>query len=545
MKHKSTSYNLIAIILLLSHIHINPAFSGELSLKPSVTSSLSVINRTFSDDTSQILRTLTLSPSLSTVYTGKDATLSMLLTQTSITRNGDNGSSDNNYTDIRLASQFELIDNMLRLDLSASQSYRAREQAQLGFSNRISSPENLTKIKTDKALLSFTLPTSPYIGLNWQASVAHTKTDRAVDDAAVGNGNRVEGSNLALAANIFNGRKQKIITYNLAVQYDDTRRLNFQNFKSTNINGDVGVRLGNGISVFAQGKVDDYEPKLSGFNISRRNLDSESHGAGFRWEPAENKRIALSYNQLKQNENTSKFMGVSTQWAFSSRTSVDLDYGKRFYGDAYKFNFNYNAKSLRASISYNEDVTTFGRLGTTVSDVGIFVCTFGSSDLEDCFQPDSLQYVLQPGEEFRSLAEISSDITENIIFRKTGNLSIGYQKRKLKASLNVRHATTEYIESDREATRISASLNLAYALGRRNDISLVTSIAEQTSRDDSNNTRTFLSTLSFSRRFEQNLNASLSLRYAKRDRSDNSLDLIDFSQELKDSSLNASLEYQF
>ena len=555
MEHKSTSYHLIAIVLVLAlnHIHTKPAFAGELSLDPSVTSTVRVINRAFADEPSQTQRALTLSPSLSTVYSSRHVTLSMLLKQTAITRNGDSGSSNDNYTDIKLSSQFQLIENLLSLELSAGQSYRARSQSQLDFSDKVSTPENLAKLQTDKTLLSFILPNSPYIGLNWQASVAHTKTDSAVDDSAVdavdngtnGNGNRVDGSNVSFAANIYNGRKLKKFTYNFAVQYNDTSRANFQNFKSTNLNGNAGIRLGNDISVFAQGRVDDYEPKSLGINSSRRNLDSESYGAGLRWQPRENKNIALSYNQLKQNQNTSEFVGVSTQWAFSPRTSMNFDYGKRFYGESYKFKFNYNAKSLRSSISYNEDVTTFGRLDPTTQDVGIFVCTFGSSDLEDCFQPDSLQYVLQPGEEFRSLADTSSDITNNVIFRKNGNISIGYQKRKLKASLNVRRGTTEYIESNRETTRTSAVLNLGYTLGKRANLSLVTSISEQTPRDDSNKTRTFVSTLSFSRSFKQNLNASLSLRYAKRNRSDTSPGLIDSSQELVDSSLNASLAYQF
>jgi uncharacterized protein (PEP-CTERM system associated) len=284
--------------------------------------------------------------------------------------------------------------------------------------------------------------------------------------------------------------------------------------------------------------LDDYEPKLLNFNSSSRNLDTESYGAGFRWQPTDNKVIELTYNQLKENENTSRFIGASTQWAFSNRTSLLFDYGKRFYGDAYTFKFDYNAKALRSSISYNEDVTTFARLNTTTQDVGIFVCSFGSSDLEDCFQPDSLEYVLQPGEEFRSLAEISSDIAEDVLFRKRGNISIGYEKRKMKASLNVTHGTTEYLESDRERTRTSASLNLGYTLGRSSNVSLVTSVSQQTSRDDSNETRTFQSTLGFNRSFKKNVTGVLSLRHAKQNRDGNSQDFVS-------TSLNASLVYQF
>lgn len=536
-------YCAIFFVLTLNGLRTSPAFAGELTLEPSVTSSVSVFNREFEDDTSRTERALSLIPSLSTVYNSKHASLSMLLKHSAIARDGNSDSSSTNYTDIQLASQFVLIENLLSFEVSADQSYRARSQSQFDFSDRISAPDDLAKIQSDKALLSFSLPNPPYIGLNWQASLSHKKTDSGIDDGAIGN--RVDGSNVLLAANIFNGHKLQSFSYNFSAQYNDTSRANFANFKSTNLNGSAGMGLGNDFSVIAQGRLDDYNSDSLGLISSRRNLDTSSYGAGIRWQPRDSRLLELTYNQLKQNENTTGFVGASAQWAFSSRTSMTLDYGKRFYGDAYTFAFDYNLKSLRVSMSYNEDVTTFARLDTTSQDVGIFVCSFGSSDLEDCFQPDSLEYVLQPGEEFRSLTEISSDIAEDVIFRKNGNISIGYQKRKLKALLNITRRTTEYLESDRERTRTSASLNLDYALGRRSNVGLTTTISQQTSGNESIKTRTFASTLTFNRSIQQNLVANLSLRYAKLNRSDSSLNSVNTPQDLVSTSLNASLSYRF
>ena len=105
------------------------------------------------------------------------------------------------------------------------------------------------------------------------------------------------------------------------------------------------------------------------------------------------------------------------------------------------------------------------------------MCQFGSTELIDCFQPDSLDYQLQAGEEFRATTEIISDISEEVILRKSGTASIGYEKRKITMSIDASYRQTEYLESDRLSINRSLRLNVNYTLSRKSNISLASSIA--------------------------------------------------------------------
>ncbi|MGS2721784.1 TIGR03016 family PEP-CTERM system-associated outer membrane protein [Paraglaciecola aestuariivivens] len=438
-----------------------------------------------------------------------------------------NNSSDKDFTDYKFTSSLSVIDNVLTLGLNGSQSYQNRSQQQEGFSDIIVNSNNLTKRQNYGALVNLSVPNPSYLGFNLQSRLQNTKTSQTID-----NETGLDNKNIGITSRIYNGKDVRFINFDFTTQYRDTSRTNFQNFKSTRANGQIGLPLFSDLEFVVTGSLEEYDTGQASF-FNRVNLDTHSYGAGINWRPSDSRQLALTYNRLTENDKETDFLGVDLNWAFSSRTSVNLDYGKRFYGDSYSFGLKHATKSIRTSVSYSEELTTYSRLGESTTNItGIFVCEFGATDLAECFQPDSLDYQLAAGEQFRATTEVITDINEEVMLRKMGTASIGYEKRKFKVSLNANYQHIEYLESDRERTNNRVSLSVNYSLGRKSNISLVTNIAEnkysELDAPDLIKTTTLNFNRSITRYLKFNLSASVLDRQSdsfERNRTDNRLTL--------------------
>ncbi|MFT6992659.1 MAG: hypothetical protein ACJASL_004659, partial [Paraglaciecola sp.] len=405
-----------------------------------------------------------------------------------------------------------LIENALSLTLSGAQNYRVVNQQQAGFSDVILGSDNLTKSRNNSAQLNFSIPNPLYVGFTLQSTYSKTQTDQS-EAGQTG----VDGDNLGVTARLFQGKYIRPINFDISAQYNDTSRANFQNFESTRVQASVGFPIIKEVDFIVTGSLDEYDTGQTGFT-GRPNLDTTSYGAGLKWTPSNGRNLSLTYNQLEEGENKTDFLGVNLAWAFSNRTALNFDYGKRFFGDSYTLNFKHSLKSLRTSVSYSEDLTTFSRLGASSTNItGIFVCQFGSTDLIDCFQPDSLDYQLQVGEEFRATTEVVTDISEEVILRKSGTASIGYSKRKVTMSIDASYRRTEYLESDRLSINRSLRLNLNYAIGRKTNISFASSIAKNQFSEFEESDTTTTSSINFSRDLGRYLKLSIAARILDRE----------------------------
>jgi uncharacterized protein (PEP-CTERM system associated) len=442
-------------------------------------------------------------------------------------------SDTQNYTDLKYTSSLELIENALTLSLSGAQSYRNISQQQQYFSDKVLSSEGLTKTSHNSAQLNFSVPNPIYFGFTLQGAYSKTKTDRS-QESTIG----FDSDNLGVVARLYQGKNIRRMNFDISAQYNDTSRANSQNFKSTLVRGEIGFPIIQKVDFIVTGNLSEYDTGQTGF-AGRPNLDTSSYGAGLKWKPSNERNVSVTYNQLDEGDNQTNYVGLNLAWAFTSRTAFNFDYSKRFYGDAYNFNFKHSLKSLRTSVSYSEELTTYSRLGASTTNItGIFVCEFGSTDLTDCFQPDSLDYQLQAGEEFRATTEIETDITEEVLFRKSGNASIGYDKRKVKISIDTTYRQTEYLESNRLNTNRSLRFNFNYALGRKTDISFTSTIAKD-QRSESDNTDTIVTTsINFKRNLTRDLKLNVGLRLLDRESDD-------LERNGNDKRLTVGLNYTF
>ena len=491
------------------------AFCRELDISGTLNTTGYVYETELGDNEATRTKAVTIKPSLLGKYSSRLLSASLAAKHTRVKKSGNGTSSIQAYTDVSYTGALTLIENALSLTLNGAQNYRVVNQQQADFSDDILSSDNLTKSRSNSAQLNFSIPNPIYLGFTLVSTYSKTQTDQS-QESTLG----LDSDNLGISASLFQGRQIRNINFNISAQYKDTSRANLQNFKSAMLQTNFGFPIMKNIEFVLTGNMEKYNTVQTVYT-NNSNLDTISYGAGLKWAPSNERNLALTYNQLDEGDEKTEFLGLDLAWAFSSRTSLNFNYGKRFYGDAYSLNFKHSLKSLRTSVSYSEDVTSFARLNASGPNItGIFVCAFGSTELTDCFQPDSLNYQLQVGEEFRAATEIDTDISEEVLFRKSGTATIGYDKRKVKISIDATYLRTEYLESDRLRVTKRLSFNVNYALSRKTNISLVSTLANNQYSELAEPETTVTTNLSFARNMSRYLKLNIAARILDRE-SDN------------------------
>jgi uncharacterized protein (PEP-CTERM system associated) len=523
--------------IIFGVIYLAPqvAVGGDLTFKKTLNSKGNIFQTSRDTEDSKEGYAITVNPSIISIYQSKNLAGDFTVSHTRVEQGGYDQAVDRSYTDYNFNSTATLIENLLRLSFNAGQSYRAGSQSDGFVTDRLLSAGELSKTNKYTGILNFNMPNPSYVGLNWQALYSKTSADSSIDNSSALNSN-----NQGLTLSLYNGSSLERLSFNLDGRYNETSRRNNQSFESTILNGNVRLGLFEDISFVLLGSDSTYDFSSANANTNRKNIDTTSYGAGLRWSPSNARFIELSYNNLKQDQLTTKYVGLSSNWAFTERTTLGLEYGKRFYGDAYSANFTYNLKSFRSSLSYSEDVTSYSRLSFSEESLGIFVCPIGSSELNECFQPDSLDYVLQPGEEFRSYNDITADLTDEVILNKVGQVALGYSKKKLKLSLNYRYADTEYLESQRLQKNKTVTLSANYQLAKSTNVSLTTN-ASRRNRNTTNTTGnedTLSVTLGLNKSVSKNTKLDASFRYLNRNSQND-------ERDITDKRLTVGLNYSF
>jgi uncharacterized protein (PEP-CTERM system associated) len=513
---------LTLLVALFSSIS-TALFANELEFTPKVKTTGYIYETQVGSQESEREQAISIEPSILTTFSSKVFSAALAVNHTRVERKSDDSALDtslsdetnSSFTELDYSSNLTLIENVMNLSFNGSQNYRIVSQDQNFFADKILDSGDLTKSQRHGATFNFTTPNPRYIGLNFQTNYSKIDTEESISNLG-----GIDGTNLSSNIRLFQGNHAESYSFDISAQYNDTTRSQLQDFSSTLIQGTIGVALNNNTQFIVVGSSQKYDADLSSSAAQRTNLDTTSYGVGIQWKPQNERIVKLTYNQLDERENNTNYLGLEIDWALSSRTAIQADYSKKFYGDAYGLNFDYKLKAFRSSVQYNEEVTTFSRLSST-GNTGVFVCELGSVDLTTCFQPDSINYVLQVGEEFRNVTQFDTDISEEVLFRKTGSINLGYDKRKLKTSLNMSYSETEYLESSRVQTSKSILFNISYTLSKKTDL---TFSAKRSQRDFGGafvgEVVTTVS-LGMDREFGRNLKLNWSARMLDRSRDDN------------------------
>jgi uncharacterized protein (PEP-CTERM system associated) len=495
----------LKILALMPLCHLSAlSVAGELEIETSVEAKIYVYETKEEQTTSKNNQAIVVMPSILTSYSSKRLLTSFIAKHTKVERKIDVEGADKNHTDYKFNGILAVVPNTLNITIIGQQGYKVVDQQQEFIADNVLTDDNLTKFNNNSGSIGFTIPNPKYFGLTIQSTYSQTKTEESIDAD-----DGLKSDNTLTLVQLNQGKNARNYSFSFAARYNDTSRTNFEDFRTSQARGLVGLSITQNMSLVLTGNIEKYDFNQESFS-EETNLDSNSYGAGIKWQPRNARALTITYNQ-RQEDNETKFLGINIDWAFSSRTILKFDHSKKHYGDAYSLDFGHAVKAVRSSIRYREQVTTFSRPESTSNPIGLFVCQFGSTELTDCFQPDNTNYQLQAGEEFRSLSEMGYDISQDIIFTKSGSFNLSYQKRRIKASIDASYRKTESLESDSVRTNRNVRLNLSYTLSKKANFNLSTTLARNLYDNNVTPDNIINANLDFKRTLSRNLELSIGI----------------------------------
>ncbi|MFT4937671.1 MAG: hypothetical protein ACI88A_000689, partial [Paraglaciecola sp.] len=473
-------------------------------------------NSKFGNNPSNENQALVLVPSVKGIFTSHYLDSSVLIKHTAVNQTGNTQNANKNYNDISYKNQLTLLDKVLFINVDGGQSYRAVDLEQSFVGDKILNPGRLVKLQQSSAGVNFKIPNPQYFGVNLQALTSKSKSDGSSENEDVG----LDNENLLYVGRLYQGEQLQRISWDINYSYNKTNRTNFLDFEATSLNAYINANLYKEVGITLAGSSEENDIDTSSGGELRTTIDTTSHGVGVFWRNSPQRIISITSNTLEEGENTTDFIGLNVQWAFSPRTDLRFVYGKRFFGDTFTLDFGHDVKRFRSNFRYGEVVSTFANTSANTGGNGVFVCTIGATDLSECFQPATLDYQLQAGEEFRDAFEISPDISEEVFLSKTGGFSVGYVARRFTAAADLTYSNINYLESLRERKNLSLRLSLNYRLGRKVDVNISTAFAKNKFSDDGSSDRQddiLTLNASVSKTLSKNLSISSTATYLHRD----------------------------
>lgn len=174
--------------------------------------------------------------------------------------------------------------------------------------------------------------------------------------------------------NTKNGSNANLIFWDLSNNYNERKNGNFTS-RSYQSETKIGLLTPYKINPFIR----YYDEDNSGNVRGNQNSESNSYGAGLRWQVTPRFIVDLSYNiplnkdqsDDRQNDN---YYDVNINWQPSRRTTINASVSQRFYGDSYALNLIHKNKRLTNTVTYEESVQIFTRDNFQFTNEGGFLC---------------------------------------------------------------------------------------------------------------------------------------------------------------------------
>ena len=466
------------------------------------------------------LTTVTITPKVNATYQTRTFQGLWSGTYTHLERDNDDTSQRQDYAEYSYSAQWVPFENLLSFQAAGALNYQNTNSANFLVSDFIANSESLAKTRSNRLSSTLTLDQGDWIRGQGTASYSDTASERSLT-----NSNALDNDSYQLTGNLINGDEAKYFIWSVTGTYQNTERgqANSGDFESrtgdgyidTRIYGDWALRLTARHEANQISDRDDTNSLVREFN---------SYGVGLTYRQAENRYISVTANtsdsDLEEDDNET-FIGLDMQWALSTRTRIAATYGRRFYGESASANISYNSKYLRTSFGYSEDVTNTSRLLANPENLGVFVCPTAITSIADCFQPNSLSYTPNAGEQLVQLTSQNVEFDDNIILRKSSNFQAGYDFSRVTLAFSWRYSEDDYLDEDRLRRTYSFGTNLAYRIGSYTNITSsvnyanITGLgAQETFRGESDN---WNASIGLEREFGRRLKASIDARYLKQE----------------------------
>ncbi|GAC13324.1 hypothetical protein GLIP_0678 [Aliiglaciecola lipolytica E3] len=409
------------------------------------------------------------------------------------------------------------VPDILNLSARGNQSYRDVDITNALISNEDFSNSQLAKTKTDALGFDLTLDQSNFMGLQVNGDSTSVTSDESF---FLENG--LDSQNDSLNAYFYSGPNLKSISWNVNGNYNKTQGRASNDIESRMVNGNLYIGLFSNFRLVGTANSESNIITSTSESEGQEELKYDSYGAGLSWFRSAEQFIDVTYNiSSRQDQERDKFLGTRFIWRFSPRTRISGEYGRRFYGESGQFAISYNMRKLRLDASYTEALTTFSRLvaGETIN--GIFVCPIGATSIIECYLPDSINYELQPGEQFTNLSLNLAELSEESTLRKSFQTSVGYDFRKFSVALTAQSSDFEYVQTSRKQNDFNTFLSLNLEVSKKSSVNWTNAYGKST-RNISDETqsiddRTLSSTLTYKHTLNRHAKVFLSYQITDKD----------------------------
>ncbi|MEI6893682.1 MAG: TIGR03016 family PEP-CTERM system-associated outer membrane protein [Colwellia sp.] len=263
-----------------------------------------------------------------------------------------------------------------------------------------------------------------------------------------------------------------------------------------------------------------YNEKITGNGASNNQEAIPSWGPGLRYQAAKHFIIDLSYNYIIDDTQASDdYIAANIDWQPSSRTSIEVSYSKRFFGDSYELDFSHRTKRFTNTVSYHETIDVFDRNNYQQTDNEVW-CANNSTDVSNCLPVGEVPIDTS---KYQILSVSSLELVEDNEFSLNKRLAWQSQLALARTTffLNVSSHKRENLTTGVIDNYSDARFSIARRMSVRSDITIYIDYRESVfDKDNPKGPRQedIYKTLSttYNRSLASSLNAFLTLQYIDR-----------------------------
>ncbi|MFC4700160.1 TIGR03016 family PEP-CTERM system-associated outer membrane protein [Glaciecola siphonariae] len=551
-----TQYSGMAVALFAS----NFALSGELDLNAGVSTEYVIQSvEDIENDNDIDSDNLIVRPFLSATYQSKDLSALVRATHNHVRRSLDDADASNNYTDFNYLGRYDVIENLLNLQVNGTQNYRSQSANSFLVDDFLLNAENLRKNKTNAASLTLSMPTGRYVGISARAGISSIDSKSEAREISP-DSRQIDISSTNLDATVFieSGRDLRPFLYDVSGTFRKSDRENNQDFESQTVNLTVGSNVSADVSLRLLGYYENNDisrdDSITGESTNALR-EFYSYGIGVAWQPSNNRFIELGWNRsttkgrLGEDDDEDDYLSVDLRWNLSSRTSLSGSYARRFFGSSGSFRFNHNLRNWRSGITYTENVTTNSQLLFN-QEQGLFVCANGSTDLSDCSLSDGIsEEDLGPDDILVPGLINDFELNDRVVIRKALTAQTALDLRRTRLSASISKSNSEEVESFRDIDTITGRLQANFQISERTSINanLTYSDVERDTDDELTGSVIKEAGIRLERRFTRRFFASAGYRYLDRngDTIGNAGGIQGIRGPLTDNRFSVEIRYEF
>lgn len=472
------SFNRSRLVCALVFLLGTPAtaFAGDFNINAGIDAKFVVqqINTKETPEQTIDSNNIVVTPYASLGYNAKDFDLFFKGTNNQIRRSLDSETTTQDFTEFNYSGNYELIDNVLSINASGLQSYTNSRANSFLVDDFLLNSESLNKLTSKSANVRLNISRGEFYGLSANSSFRKTTSElnnsNEIDDSVFDN------ESYSLSFDAISGTNLDGARINLTGRMAHTKRQSGQDFVSqtANLSTDIETYADFGIALNASYENNEIR---TDFEVEDNGLrEFYSVGAGLIWQPRSNRYIEVLWNRSTTSslvdgepDETNNFLSYNVNWAFSDRSSIQGGFTRRFFGDAANLAFRHNTRNWRSSVAYTEVVSSTSQL-INASEVGLFVCDNGSTDIADCRLSDTLEPELEPGEVLQAFTVQNLGLNDRIIIRKSLSAQTAVTRRRTTISLSAVKSKDEEVEINRIYNISSLGANVSFAFSNKTSL---------------------------------------------------------------------------